>query len=990
MNPFAWEKTERATRFTLFAGIGYVLSMASVSWIPSTLGFLVGILANILLALTPPLVYTAGALVPALTLAVFIALALLTAMLAAVTVSHFAVGFMFILYAVACLWMASLRFGKMGKLTSFVGLAVLYSLTLMLVYSFPYVKDGVQVDATYEQLQDLLQAEEQRVGSNTLLDVLVEGLENMLDEIKLVLQAIEDDDPSKLPISLEHSIDRGEFTGATVYVDFYSDKVTLGVEGGLWLVRGIWTWSGMDNPFAVVENFLITYFLAVAIYVASLLTPPWRTSRTFARDKLQKTTDICMRVLLRRAGTLVGGSGTSSPENGNENLSPAIMGFSNPSSIALLSSFEPYLLYPGPLVSTWLCLKDEVKAVHDLCAQLALTQTALCKSALKTNSEEGPEETTPDSDLFLRSHDLLRSCSALIREEPNLWHGTSWSRKEHELLQAARTDLAKVQAAVQDLSEGIGCCFNEDKVSMFPPRVLESLGVVSRQVCTVGTSSIRLAESQRKQSSTNILLNVFPLLLVPLAVLARLLSAACKAILVWKWLPSRWWNDPQVLWCLKYMAGLAALFSLSAFSAKFREWEVETNRDSSSFEEFLQNAPASKFGGWFTLGFITTFCLTLEGTIHKGCLRILGTCAGALSAWLALLCFPDSIYGLIAWMCITNFVTFSTTTHTENPLLGSHPSFGYAAQLFTYTQSIIVISVFKEIGSRDYITLNRLLANVSGIVVSVLVSHILPYRASRECPRIIRDVLLDASIALLRYAEQVEEAADEFACDLNFRSWPEVELLCKERLENAELLFEDASLFVEFPLYKIDPKLPSRMVSAQCVLAGLDQAAWSATLITKSNLVFQEKPSSQDLLEQRLHSLCCRKPKENQDDVSQAKEKLYAGRVTFSPGTRESLKDLISALREILQTESKPLSSSHGSSSLSEAQSLARAVRKPPLSPPKDGEGIAASNLSLIGVAIFVAKLGETLDILRTCIDQPCKPGPTSNAAQEANKVNGT
>eukprot|EP00894_Picocystis_sp_ML_P002064 jgi/Pico_ML_1/52581/g3265.t1 len=256
MNPFAWEKTERATRFTLFAGIGYVLSMASVSWIPSTLGFLVGILANILLALTPPLVYTAGALVPALTLAVFIALALLTAMLAAVTVSHFAVGFMFILYAVACLWMASLRFGKMGKLTSFVGLAVLYSLTLMLVYSFPYVKDGVQVDATYEQLQDLLQAEEQRVGSNTLLDVLVEGLENMLDEIKLVLQAIEDDDPSKLPISLEHSIDRG---------------------------------------------------------------------------------------------TLVGGSGTSSPENGNEDLSPAIMGFSNPSSIALLSSFEPYLLYPGPL-----------------------------------------------------------------------------------------------------------------------------------------------------------------------------------------------------------------------------------------------------------------------------------------------------------------------------------------------------------------------------------------------------------------------------------------------------------------------------------------------------------------------------------------------------------------------------------------------------------------------------------------------------------------
>lgn len=973
MNPFSWEKAERATRFTVFVGIGYGLSMANVSWIPSTLGFLIGILVNIILALTPPLVYNAGALVPALTLAVFLALALLTAMLAAVTVNRFAVGFMFILYAAACLWMASLRFGKLGKITSFVGLAVLYSLTLMLVYSFPYVKDGVQLDVTYEELQDLLQAEEQLMGSNTLLDVLLEGLENLLDEIQHVLQAIEEVDPSQLPISLEHTIDRGEFAGATVYLDFYSDEVSLGVEGGLWLVRGIWKWSGMDNPFAVVQNFLITYLLAVAIFVASLLTPPWRMSRTFAREKLCRTTDTCDRLLLRHAGTLDGESGTLSSEKSNEELCQAIMAFSNPASVALLSSFEPYLLYPGPLVSTWLYLKDEVQAVLDLSAQLALGLSASCEAAPETNAAEGPYQPAPDSELLICSHELLRSCSALIREEPNLWHRKAWSRRVQELLQGARKDLARVQDAARDLCERVRHCLDRDGIASLPPRVFENFGVACRQVYMLGISSINLAQSQQTQSPTNVLLNIFPLLLVPIAVLAQLLSAATKAVLIWKWLPSRWWQDPQVLWCLKYMVGLSALFSLSAFSAKFREWEVERNQDSSSLEELLQNAPASKFGGWFTLGFITTFCLTLEGTVHKGSLRIIGTCAGAFSAWLALVCFEDSIYGLIAWMSVTNFVVFSTTSHTENPLLGSNPSFGYAAQLFTYTQSIIVISVFKKIGSRDYITLNRLLANLSGIVVSIILSHILPYRASRECPKIIQGVLLDSCRAFLRYAEEIQEATGELAWNANPLSWQDVTPACKEQLENAKLLFEDASLFVEFPLYKIDSQLHSQMVSAQCVLAGLEQAAWSATLITKSDLVFQERPSSQELLEQKLRSHCCREPKGNQDDSSKAKEKLHGGQVTLSLEAGESLKELINAFRELLRTESEPSPSLHGSRSSSEAQPKACTVHKLPVSDPDDGAGTVASTLSFMGVAIFVAKLGESLEILRTHIEPPRK-----------------
>jgi len=964
--------------------------MATVSWIPSTFGFLVGILANILLALSPPLMYSAGALVLALTLGVMIALALMTTMLAAVTAKHFAVGFMFIIYALSCLWVASLRFGKLGKLTSFVGLAILYSLTLMLVYSFPYVKNGVQLDATYDELQDLLQAEEQKVRSNTLLRVLLEGLESLLDEIKLVLQAIEDGDPSKLPISLEHHIDSGEFAGATVFVKLYFDEVILGVKGGLWLVRGIWRWSGMDDPFAVVQNFLIAYFLAIAVFVASLLTPPWRTSRAFARDKLRKTTDICDRLLLQRAGTLDGKSNTSPAANNSKELSSAILAFSNPSSVALLSSFEPYLLYPGPLVCTWLCLKDVVTAVHDLSAQLALTQTALYESAPKTNGAEELEGPRPDSEVLQCSHELLRSCSALIQEEPNLWHGWTWYRKEHDLLWAARKDLAKAQAAAQNLSDRIRCCFDKDKTDMYPPNVFETLGVVSRQVCTLGTSSIRLAESQEKQSFTNILLNVSPFLLVPLAVLARLLSVAWKAILVWKWLPSRWWLDPEVRWCLKYMIGLSALFSLSAFSTKFREWEVQTNQDLGSLREYLQDTPTSKFGGWFTLGFITTFCLTLEGTVHKGCLRILGTCAGALCAWLALLCFSDSIYGLIAWMCVTNFVAFLTTTHTENPLLGSHQSFGYAAQLFTYTQSIIVIEVFKDIGSRDYITLSRLLANISGIVVSILVSHVLPYRASRECPRMMHNVLLDASRALLRKAEQIQEAANESVYDVSFGSQPDLMSVYKEQLENAKLLLEDASMFMEFPLYKIDSKLQSQMVSAQCLLARLDQAAWSITLITKSNLAFHEQPSSQELVEQRLHSLCCKKPKEDQHDVSQPKETLRGGGITLDQAAQESLTVSIIALRELLQTGSKPPTSFHGSSSFSEAQSLAHVVRKLPPSKTDDGVGVETTTLSLMGVAIFVAKLEQTLEILRTCIDEPSTPCTRSNVVQEASKAEET
>lgn len=56
--------------------------------------------------------------------------------------------------------------------------------------------------------------------------------------------------------------------------------------------------------------------------------------------------------------------------------------------------------------------------------------------------------------------------------------------------------------------------------------------------------------------------------------------------------------------------------------------------------------------------------------------------------------------------------------------LGFHPSYGYAFQLFTYTETIIIIEGFLGVGTRDELVVSRLLGQLIGIAAAALVTQL--------------------------------------------------------------------------------------------------------------------------------------------------------------------------------------------------------------------------------------------------------------------------
>ena len=76
------------------------------------------------------------------------------------------------------------------------------------------------------------------------------------------------------------------FGGHIAFITTTAENVTIHVEGETWVVRGLWTWSGLDNALEFFRNFLASSLLAVFITVAMIVIPPMRTAREAISSKL--------------------------------------------------------------------------------------------------------------------------------------------------------------------------------------------------------------------------------------------------------------------------------------------------------------------------------------------------------------------------------------------------------------------------------------------------------------------------------------------------------------------------------------------------------------------------------------------------------------------------------------------------------------------------------------------------------------------------------
>lgn len=220
----------------------------------------------------------------------------------------------------------------------------------------------------------------------------------------------------------------------------------------------------------------------------------------------------------------------------------------------------------------------------------------------------------------------------------------------------------------------------------------------------------------------------------------------------------RAWYDLYEFWIVfRLTAGITAIMALLLYVPAYtgRIWAKETAASMAGdrpIDQLLSQIQlvnplnkVAKTAGWTCLGFLTAYVPTAEGTLRRGLLRLSGVVVGSFSAWLCLL-LSDRLPGAgtrnyeatittfqIAWMVVTSFVAVFFTANRDQPLLGFRPSFGYGAQLFTYQQAIIILSVHNSANlNRDEVVVERLLSQIFGIAFAIAISWlIVPTRANR-------------------------------------------------------------------------------------------------------------------------------------------------------------------------------------------------------------------------------------------------------------------
>jgi threonine/homoserine efflux transporter RhtA len=84
-------------------------------------------------------------------------------------------------------------------------------------------------------------------------------------------------------------------------------------------------------------------------------------------------------------------------------------------------------------------------------------------------------------------------------------------------------------------------------------------------------------------------------------------------------------------------------------------------------------------------------------------------------------------YGLCAWLTVSCVVAaYFTIDPGFAARVGGSYDHGYTGIYFAMTEVLIALEVYREAGSKEALTLNRVVANLAGIALAILLSSIPP------------------------------------------------------------------------------------------------------------------------------------------------------------------------------------------------------------------------------------------------------------------------
>jgi len=552
------------------------------------------------------------------------------------------------------------------------------------------------------------------------------------------------------------------------------------IEGGMWIIRGQWSFRGTDNPLATYPNFFLwTSWLIVILGVAVLL-PPLRTMRSAVwrgilpaalRDAAASIRLHAARMKQAKSSVELGSNkDIGQDDNVSEEKRLATRGrciyhlnalFDG--TLAKYSVFEPRLLdFKAP---QWtVAILVQLSAVTSRCIRIAVGIELL------VDLNDGKEFLHHNTDLYVEAAATLENCAAALQtgnislldaidvqdstETTPLVISEEGQEKDETKLESTENKEDETDS-VKDISNSVGDRSSEEEIKP-DPQVFEGsrsttisqydpfqMKQRTTEVVALSRAWLRAMDSfdhEQKgyfdpESIDAFKKNIRPWFMVYIShwlYMYAILKAFFQKTTWQSLMKPETFAFTRLVWCVKYTFGMTALLAMSIYWEDYKDNFVLALPEDSE----LRSAFAFQNGGWAIVAYCFATTQTAEGSIKKGILRMLGTITGAFSAWLALIVCEDAgfeysynAYGLVAWLSISSFLaTYVATERGFAARISLSNDFAYGPIYFVITQVIIVTYAYYAYGpeSKGALTVNRLVSNLVGIVVAMVLAVIPP------------------------------------------------------------------------------------------------------------------------------------------------------------------------------------------------------------------------------------------------------------------------
>jgi hypothetical protein len=301
-----------------------------------------------------------------------------------------------------------------------------------------------------------------------------------------------------------------------------------------------------------------------------------------------------------------------------------------------------------------------------------------------------------------------------------------------------------------------------------------------------------------KEGNKNIVKNYLPWIMLPMIYLEQL------ALVLTRPFYRKKWNWRDILWSLKITSGYVALLASTVYWDRYSDFAIQTN----------QGTSGAVFSGWQLLAYAYTWKPTIEGTLKKGVQRGFGTALGGFMAWLGIIVcswsYDDDAeinpYGLCAWLTVSCAVAaYFTIDPGFAARVGGSYDHGFSGIYFAMTEVLIALEVFRGAGSKEALTLNRVVANLAGIVLALLLSSIPPFirggdpKLETECLSSLKDAFVDLLQTLLNEQDRQKIVSEDYKTAFLQDA--------TSKIKTTTFYLKDAGTLKALPFMKVDARL---------------------------------------------------------------------------------------------------------------------------------------------------------------------------------------